>query len=128
MRAIALVAAVLLIAACGEDEPATSSDVAELTITVDQDGDDTGAPPKELKLTCASASDSDGCKAADALTKDDLAPTPTGQACTQIFGGPETATITGTLHGEAVDASFSRSDGCEVERWKTVEPLLSQVT
>ena len=26
------------------------------------------------------------------------------------------------------DASFSRSDGCEVERWKNVEPLLSQVT
>jgi hypothetical protein len=128
MRAIMLVAAVLLFAGCGSDEPTQSSDLANLTVTVDQDGDDTGAPPKELKLTCASASDSDACKAADALTKQDLAPTPSNQACTQIFGGPETATIKGTLHGETIDATFSRSDGCEIDRWKNVEPLLAHVT
>ena len=48
-------------------------------------------------------------------------------ACTQIFGGPETATIKGTIRGEPVDAKFSRSDGCEIERWKRVEPLLAEV-
>jgi hypothetical protein len=134
MRALALAATLTLtlaIGACGsDDEPAQTSqgDLASLTITVDQDGENTGAPAQELKLTCESASDSDGCKAADAMTVEDLAPTPTGQACTQIFGGPETATIKGTLHGEPVDATFSRSDGCEVERWKAAEPLLSQVT
>ena len=31
---------------------------------------------------------------------------PSDTACTQIFGGPETATIKGTIRGDAVDASF----------------------
>ena len=57
----------------------------------------------------------------------DLAPTPGDTACTQLFGGPETATIKGTIRGEAVDATFSRSDGCEIERWKRVEALLAEV-
>jgi hypothetical protein len=131
MRALALAAALTLaISACGSDDEPTQTandQLANLTIAVDQDGENTGAPAQELKLTCESASDSDGCKAADAMTAEDFAPTPPGQACTQIFGGPETATVKGTLHGEPVDATFSRSDGCEVERWKAVEPLLSQV-
>ena len=43
------------------------------------------------------------------------------------FGGPETATIKGTIRGQEVDASFSRSDGCEIARWDKVKPLLDQV-
>ena len=38
-----------------------------------------------------------------------------------------TATIKGTIRGNPVDASFSRADGCEIERWARVEPLLSHV-
>ena len=44
-------------------------------------------------------------------------PVPADQACTMIFGGPQTATITGTFQGENVDASFSRANGCEIDRW-----------
>jgi hypothetical protein len=129
MRAIVLVAAALVITACGSDEPATQgSGIANLTISVDRDGKDSGNVPIELKLNCASASESDACQAADAISKQDLAPTPGNQACTQIFGGPETATIKGTLHGEPVDATFSRTDGCEIERWQRVAPLLAHVT
>lgn len=46
-------------------------------------------------------------------------------ACTQIYGGPETATVTGELDGEEVDATFSRSDGCEIARWDVAAPLLT---
>ena len=48
-------------------------------------------------------------------------------ACTQIYGGPEEATIKGTIRGNPVDATFSRTDGCEIARWESVEALLSEV-
>jgi hypothetical protein len=122
----ALLAAAALFAACGTDEPSASSGLANLTVTLDHDGPK-GAPAKELKLNCDQPADSAACKTVATITKQDLAPTPKGMACTQIFGGPETATITGTLRGSAVDAKFSRSDGCEIQRWKRVQPLLAEV-
>ena len=124
----ALIAAAALLAACGTDEPAASTNtgLANLTVKLDNDGPK-GAPAKELKLTCDKATDSQACKTVATITRQDLAPTPSGMMCTQIFAGPETATITGTLRGSAVDARFSRRDGCEVQRWKRVEPLLAEV-
>ncbi|NOJ60587.1 hypothetical protein [Arthrobacter sp. 260] len=47
-----------------------------------------------------------------------------GAMCTQLYGGPETAVVTGTLNGNAVDASFSRDNGCSIDRWAMFEPLL----
>ena len=47
-----------------------------------------------------------------------------GAMCTQQFGGPETAVVTGTLDGEQINASFSRENGCEIDRWAMFEPLL----
>jgi hypothetical protein len=44
--------------------------------------------------------------------------------CTQIYGGPETARIVGTWAGQAVDARFSRVDGCEIARWRALTGLL----
>jgi hypothetical protein len=122
----ALLAAAALFAACGSDEPTASQGLANLTVTLDNDGPK-GAPAKELKLSCDKATDSNACKTVATITQADLAPTPANMACTQIFGGPETATITGTLRGDAVHARFSRSDGCELQRWKRVQPLLSEV-
>ena len=37
--------------------------------------------------------------------------------CTEIYGGPQTATVTGTFRGEPVSAEFSRTNGCEIARW-----------
>ena len=51
-------------------------------------------------------------------------PTPGNVACTQQYGGPETATVKGTLRGEAVSAEFSRVNGCEIARWQDAAPLL----
>lgn len=45
-------------------------------------------------------------------------------ACTQQWGGPQTAHVVGTVDGEAVDTRFSRTDGCEISRWDAVESLL----
>jgi hypothetical protein len=53
---------------------------------------------------------------------------PTGDAaCTMIFGGSQTAVVSGTVAGEPVSADLSRSDGCEIDRWDALVPLLPAV-
>ena len=44
--------------------------------------------------------------------------------CTQQYGGPQVAVVTGTYRGRGVEARFSRTDGCEISRWKSMAPLL----
>jgi hypothetical protein len=132
MRILALsaLAAMLALAGCGSDEPTPSSsgnsDLANLEIFVDPDGDGP-EPPKKLVLNCKAPTDSQACGAAAGISAADLAPADANTACTQQFGGPEVATIKGTIRGDSVDAKFSRTDGCQIERWARVEPLLSQV-
>lgn len=60
---------------------------------------------------------------AAAAGKDPFAPTPKGQMCTQIYGGPQTATVQGTVNGRPVDAAFNRKNGCEIKRWGDLAPL-----
>jgi Subtilisin inhibitor-like len=55
---------------------------------------------------------------------DSLSPVSRDVACTQIYGGPETATVTGTFRGSPVHARFNRTNGCEIARWESLEPLL----
>ena len=52
-----------------------------------------------------------------------FAPPPTDQICTEIYGGPEVATVTGTLDGKDVDATFTRTNGCEIGRFDAAAPL-----
>ena len=52
------------------------------------------------------------------------APRPTDQACTQQYGGPEEATVTGSVDGKAVEAKFSLRDGCEIAQWKAAKDIL----
>ncbi|MER6616886.1 SSI family serine proteinase inhibitor [Streptomyces xantholiticus] len=56
--------------------------------------------------------------------RDPFAPVPQTRMCTQQFGGPATARVTGTWHGRQVDATFNRSNGCEISRWRTLQPVL----
>jgi hypothetical protein len=44
--------------------------------------------------------------------------------CTQQYGGPQVAVVTGSFHGRTVNARFQRTDGCEIARWKAVAALL----
>jgi len=56
-----------------------------------------------------------------------FAPTPQGTVCTQIYGGPQQALVTGRFRGRAVRARFSRTDGCETARWNRVSLLFPAV-
>ncbi|MFD4371538.1 SSI family serine proteinase inhibitor [Streptomyces sp. NPDC058486] len=56
-----------------------------------------------------------------------FAPVPEDAFCAQVHGGPVTAQVTGTWQGRRIDARFSRANGCEIERWENVEPLLPSI-
>ena len=132
MRFAALALIALVLAACGSTDAPTSSgasgsQLADLTVKVDTDGAKGASPAKQLKLTCAAAADSPACGAAAGVTEEDLAPVPNTMMCTQIYGGPQIAEIKGTLHGKPVDATYSRTDGCQISRWQHVQTLLEQV-
>ncbi len=44
--------------------------------------------------------------------------------CTQQYGGPQVAVVTGRYAGRKVRCEFSRTDGCEIARWRALAPLL----
>lgn len=46
------------------------------------------------------------------------------KVCTQQYGGPQVAVVTGTFRGRAVHATFTRTDGCEIARWNAMGALL----
>ncbi|MER8042552.1 SSI family serine proteinase inhibitor [Streptomyces sp. NPDC094032] len=56
-----------------------------------------------------------------------FAPVPKDQICTQQYGGPATARVTGDWQGRTIDARFSRANGCEIGRWDTLRPVLPRV-
>jgi hypothetical protein len=138
-RVIGLVVGVALAsgpAGCGSDDgeavvtatTTTSSDAprTSLTITVDR-GD--GEPPVESALACDPPGGTHpdpeaACAALAELDPEAFMPLAADQMCTQIYGGPETATVRGTWRGARVDASFSRQNGCEIARWDAVAGLL----
>ena len=127
VRALAACAVLLLAAGCGGDEGSDSVAEAEteLAIAVDPDGDG-NAPALEAELACPGANASQAaCDAVEELPPDPTAPVPASTACTEIFGGPDTITITGTLRGEPVDARLSRANGCEIDRFDRFGPLLA---
>jgi hypothetical protein len=63
------------------------------------------------------------CRLLDEL-ENPFAPVPADQACTEIYGGPQTAHVTGTFRGEPVDAEFDRTNGCQISRWDAHLDLL----
>jgi hypothetical protein len=125
----ALLLACLALAACGEDDEEAAvpsgggSAFADLTVQVDRDGEG-GKPAHTATIRCAAPEDSRACRALGALDPKVLEPTPGNVACTQQYGGPETATVKGTLRGEPVDAELSRVNGCEIARWQDASAFL----
>ncbi len=54
-----------------------------------------------------------------------FAPVPAGMACSEIYGGPQTATIVGIVKGHKINSTFSRTDGCQIARWNTGKTLFT---
>ena len=141
MRFTLVLVAISALAACGGDDtdvvagPAASPSAetapqTSLTLAVDL-GD--GMAAQEWTLTCDPRGGTHphpelACAALEDVDPDVFAPVGSDQACTQIYGGPETATVRGLWNGMELDASFARNDGCEIARWDAVVELLGAGT
>jgi hypothetical protein len=63
------------------------------------------------------------CRRLSGLPDDPFAPTPPGMACSQVYGGPQEALVTGRFRGRRIWARFRRVDGCAIARWNRVSFL-----
>ena len=103
----------------------------DLTIRIRQDPD---APEHVFRLVAkdsAPAAESTLPRPAAALAaverfgEDIFFPKPgPPKLCTQQYGGPQVAVVTGIFHGRPVNSTFTRTDGCEIARWKAMGALL----
>ncbi len=108
------------------DPSESRAQASELTITA-RPGPD--SPAETWTLTCdppgGTHPDAEAaCGALERVRRDPFAPVPAGMLCTQVYGGPQTATITGTWQGRSVHASYRRTDGCEIARWDAIADVL----
>lgn len=121
-----------VIAGCGQEQGegsgVTPSDPpSEITITVTVDRD---AAPTTWRLRCDPfggdhPNPTAACLALNS-TEYPFAPVPADRMCAQIYGGPHTAIIAGTWHGQQVHAEYNRTDGCEIERWDKLADVFGQ--
>jgi len=97
---------------------------ADLEISVTAGGE---SPTKLWTLRCPGGAGTlpQAAEACDRLAaiEDPFAPVPKDVACTEIYGGPQEAEVHGTFRAQRVDATFNRTDGCEIARWDKVEFL-----
>jgi hypothetical protein len=125
----------VLLAACGAEPgddaaPAPSSSAApaagELVVVLDR-GE--GGQPERYALSCAEPPAGDlpdpagACAHLQGLT-DPFAALPGDQVCSQQYGGPQTAHVTGRWAGDDVDLALARTNGCQLAQWDSLGPLL----
>ncbi|MCB0917695.1 MAG: hypothetical protein KDC39_03910 [Actinobacteria bacterium] len=131
--AVSSAAALTLLAACSsssqeETTSPTPTSGTELTVTVDThegrvDTWTVSCDPDEGNHPDPAAA-CNFLRTAAQWNHDPFAPVPADQVCGQIYGGPQTATVTGTWDGNPVDAQFNLTNSCEIGRWSSAIPLL----
>ncbi len=116
-----LFAAVALLAGCGSE---AGSRAPRYDVTISYWPAGRGGETRSATLQCDpdGGSHPDPNGACDALLQheDALKPVPRDVACTEIYGGPQLATIS----GPGVHAVFSRTNGCEIARWEALKAVL----
>jgi Subtilisin inhibitor-like len=124
--AIAAIAAAtaLAVAVAGSRETAAKS---SLTVTYWANG--TSGKSVKWTLRCAPAggtlrAPAKACQKLKAGGAKLFAPLSPKVACTQIYGGPQVARVTGKVGAKRISATFSRTDGCQIDRWSKVSPWL----
>ncbi|SNR78504.1 SSI family serine proteinase inhibitor [Blastococcus mobilis] len=143
LLALPLLASLAVLAACaspsdddgagssgGPGDPAVGQGVSragdDLQVVVDR-GD--GSAPEQWTLTCAGNASGTHPEAEAACAHlaglaDPFAPLPDDVVCTQQYGGPETAHVTGRWNGEPVDLRLARTDGCLITQWDSLVPFV----
>jgi len=127
---IALVLCLLAaVVGCGIGTAAPNAEAtpADLKITIWPEGRGEGSS-KTYTLECAPARGSLP-KAASACTQllklsKPFTPVPQGSVCTEQYGGPQQALVTGQYKGRSVWVMFSATNGCQIARSKRVSFIL----
>nr|WSZ97132.1 subtilase-type protease inhibitor [Streptomyces sp. NBC_00857] len=109
---------------------------AQDAFTVTVAGLKTKAAPATYQLRCGPAGGShpqarSACNRLVELAadkKDPFAPVAKDALCTMQYGGDATARVAGTWKGRSVKAVFNQKNGCEIARWRTLEPFLPSAT
>jgi hypothetical protein len=122
VKVAALLTALLVAAGCGTGTSGSASPRYDLRITYWPLGP--SGETRSATVTCDpdGGSHPNAAQACDALLthQEALKPVALDVACTEIYGGPQLATVSG---GD-VHASFNRRNGCEIARWEALAPLL----
>jgi hypothetical protein len=110
----------------GQSAPAAAPET-DLAISFWDQGRERGTP-KRWTLRCDPAAGTlprraTACSKLARLAKP-FAPTPKGMACTDIYGGPQQAVITGTFEGRRIWVQLSARNGCEIARWNRLKFLV----
>lgn len=126
MRGLLLVAVAVLVAGVGS--ATAQSSATALTITYWRDGSHT-ADRTVWTLRCDPVGGTlkrpgVACRRLAVGGRKLFAPVNRGAFCTDIYGGPQVALVTGTVEGKRVWARFQRRDGCEIARWMRLSPWL----
>lgn len=110
----------LLSAGCGSGSSGSSGPTA-LHITVWPKGK--AGPSTTYTLKCPQGTGTlpdarAACSKLKQVSAKTFEPVPTGTACTEIYGGLQTAQVSGRLAGKPIRAEFERTNGCESARWE----------
>jgi hypothetical protein len=123
MRSAVLIAVVIALVGCGASEgaPSTPASATSLTITYWPEGVGQGKSVR-WTLRCDPAGGTHPRAAAAcrqlAAMRGAFAPTPKDVACTEIYGGPQTAIISGTFRGKKLWTKLQNRNGCEIDRFQ----------
>jgi len=131
--AVALAVVAGLAAGCGGGGGAPSP-ATQLKIHVETGTADAGLVASDATLRCDDRSSGTGflrgaaAAACTAVARHVLEAVAAAQRkdriCSQIYGGPQAARITGTANGVPVSLTVTRTDGCGVADWETLRALL----
>ena len=125
LLALGVVALLVVVIDSRSDESGGSAESGgELTVTVWPDGREQDGEGVSRGFSCEAGSTEPACAVIARLAPASFAPTPPDVACTEIYGGPAEAQVTGTLRGDEIDAAFNRVNGCEIDRFQRLLPLL----
>ena len=84
-----------------------------------------GRTPRTATLSCPATGTEEraACEQIESLSGA-FDPLPADAVCTQVYGGPEQILIRGEWAGKSVETTLMRTDGCEIDRYASLAPVL----
>ena len=141
MRSLRLLLLLLLLTGCGETTAGTGAPDGSGSagqdslaaggsagLTVEFDAGD-GRPVQTWTLACEGTPEGTHPEAEAACAQlqsmdAPFAPLPDDIMCTEIYGGPQTARISGRWEGQPVELDLARSNGCLMSQWDSLVPVV----